>query len=167
MRRRYIINGQPHDLVVTRGANGVFHVSHGERKFEMQGKTLPDGRWRVTVDQRPQAVWIAAQGDSRFVHSAATGALEVEVIDLSAASGGDRAGAASDLLQAPMPGTVIAVHVAAGDAVHTGQPLIVIESMKLETTIVAWRDGVIDQVRVEPGQVFDRDAVLVTMEPQP
>ena len=74
MRRRYVINGKVHDLVVTRGANGVFHVSHGERKFEMQGKTLPDGRWRVTVDQRPQAVWIAAQGDSRFVHSAATGA---------------------------------------------------------------------------------------------
>ena len=111
MRRRYVINGQVHDLVVTRGANGVFHVSHGERKFEMQGKALPDGRWRVTVDQRAQTVWIAAQGDSRFVHSAATGALEVEVVDFSVPSGGNRAGAASDLLQSPRPGTAIWVHV--------------------------------------------------------
>ena len=164
MRRRYVINGQPHDLVVTRGASGVFHVSHGERKFEMQGKALPDGRWRVTVDQRAQTVWIAAQGDSRFVHSAATGALEVEVIDLSVPSGGNRAGAASDLLQAPMPGTVISVHVAAGDAVHAGQPLIVIESMKLETTLTAPRDARVKTVHFAVGNTFALKSTLVTLQ---
>ena len=164
MRRRYVINGQPHDLVVTPGANGVFHVSHGERKFEMQGKALPDGRWRVTVDQRSQTVWIAAQGDSRFVHSVATGALEVEAVDLSVPSGGNRAGAASDLLQAPMPGTVIWVHVAAGDAVHAGQPLIVIESMKLETTLTAPRDARVKAVHFDIGKTFALKSTLVTLQ---
>jgi acetyl/propionyl-CoA carboxylase alpha subunit len=164
MRRRYVINGQAHDLVVTRGANGVFHVSHGERKFDIQGKALADGRWQVTVDQRSQAVWIAAQGDSRFVHSAATGAIEVEVIDLSAASGGDRAGAASDLLLAPMPGTVIAVHVAVGDAVCVGQPLIVIESMKLETTLTAPRDARVKAVHFSVGNTFALKSTLVTLQ---
>ena len=164
MRRRYIINGQPHDLVVTRGANGVFHVSHGERKFEMQGKPLADGRWRVAVDRRSEAVWIATRGDSRFVHSAATGALEVEVIDLSGPSGGDRAGAASDLLQAPMPGTVIAVHVAVGDAVCVDQPLIVIESMKLETTLTAPRDARVKAVHFAIGNTFALKSTLVTLQ---
>ena len=43
--------------------------------------------------------------------------------------------------------------------------MLVMESMKLETTIAASRDATIRSVHVAPGQAFDRDAVLVTFEP--
>jgi acetyl/propionyl-CoA carboxylase alpha subunit len=74
----------------------------------------------------------------------------------------DAAGAA-DVARAPMPGTVVRIDVAAGQKVATGDALVVIESMKLETTIRAWHDGIVADIHVAAGQSFDRDAVLVTL----
>ena len=71
-----------------------------------------------------------------------------------------------DVVQAPMPGTVIAVKFKAGDPVAKGQTMMLIESMKLETAINAWRDGIIAKVHFGVGQTFDRAASLVSLEPQ-
>ena len=62
-----------------------------------------------------------------------------------------------------MPGSIVAVQVAVGDAVTKGQTLLVMESMKMETTIAAPRDGVIEALSYEKGQTFDRDALLVKL----
>jgi len=63
-----------------------------------------------------------------------------------------------------MPGTVQAVHVAAGDQVTAGQVLVVIESMKMQSEITAGRDGVVERVLVDVGDTFDRGAALVALE---
>mgnify|MGYP005811075743 CR=1 FL=1 len=73
-------------------------------------------------------------------------------------------GAKDRQVQAPMPGALIAVHVKPGEAVKRGQALLVMESMKMETTVVAPRDGVVEAVHFAPAQSFNRDAVLVTFE---
>jgi 3-methylcrotonyl-CoA carboxylase alpha subunit len=62
-----------------------------------------------------------------------------------------------------MPGTVVALKVAPGDAVTAGTVLIVIESMKLETQIRASQDGIVERLHVKDGDSFDRDALLVTL----
>jgi biotin carboxyl carrier protein len=72
----------------------------------------------------------------------------------------------ADLAIAPMPGTVITVAVGPGQEVTAGQPLVVIESMKMQSEIVAWRDGVVDRVHLEAGETFDRGAGLVTLVPE-
>ncbi len=64
-----------------------------------------------------------------------------------------------------MPGTVIAIAVAEGQQVSSGDPLVVIESMKLETTIKAWRDGIVESIHVSVGRSFDKDAPLLTLAP--
>lgn len=76
---------------------------------------------------------------------------------------GHGSGAADDIIDAPMPGTVIALHAAEGAAVARGDTLLVIESMKLETAVKAPRDGVVAAVHVSVGQSFDRAAPLVTL----
>ncbi|WP_311029423.1 acetyl/propionyl/methylcrotonyl-CoA carboxylase subunit alpha [Mesorhizobium koreense] len=63
------------------------------------------------------------------------------------------AGAAS--LRAPMPGLVKIVRAAAGDAVAKGQPLLVLEAMKMEHTITAPHDGLITEIASEGAQVTD------------
>lgn len=75
------------------------------------------------------------------------------------------AGNAEDRILAPMPGSVVSIAVKVGDAVTRGQTLLVMESMKMETTIAAPRDGVIAEVSYEQGQTFDRDALLLSLEP--
>lgn len=163
MHVRYLIDGVPYALVVTRGSDGSVQMSRGQRGLNVSREVLADGRWRISIGGRPRAVHLAAGADAVFVHAEGLGAVEVERQMLSHAAGG-AAGGASDLLSAPMPGMVIAVHVAAGDTVHAGQVLMVIESMKLETTLTAARDARVKTVHHAVGASFALKAPLITLE---
>ncbi len=67
----------------------------------------------------------------------------------------------SDVLAAPLPGVVLEVRVADGVVVARGDPLLVLEAMKMRNTIRAPRDAVVVQVAVEPGQpVAPGDALV-------
>lgn len=54
-------------------------------------------------------------------------------------------------IAAPIPGTVLRVSVAVGDAVTKGQTLLVLEAMKMENEIMAPSDGVVQLLHVSPG----------------
>ena len=73
----------------------------------------------------------------------------------------DEAGAAH--LEAPMPGQVIAVRVAAGDKIIKGQELVVVEAMKMEHSIRAPLDGVVEAVLCAVGDRVDRGRTLVRL----
>jgi 3-methylcrotonyl-CoA carboxylase alpha subunit len=127
-------------------------------QFELKAYD-PSGRLTVISDhqsvhaafeRRGRAVLISAQGEThlieRFNPAAAAEALE---------GGG--------AVKAPMPGKLLSVPVAAGDAVAKGQTLAVLEAMKMEHALAAPRDGVVEAVNVSAGaQVGDGD-VLVTL----
>ncbi|HEX7047549.1 MAG TPA: acetyl/propionyl/methylcrotonyl-CoA carboxylase subunit alpha [Gammaproteobacteria bacterium] len=65
---------------------------------------------------------------------------------------------------APMPGRIVAVHVKAGDRVEQGQPLLVMEGMKMEVTVKAGVTGVIEKVLYAEGDTVDADAPLVNIK---
>jgi 3-methylcrotonyl-CoA carboxylase alpha subunit len=71
---------------------------------------------------------------------------------------------ASGGLTAPMPGKVAAVHVKAGDAVRAGQPLVVVEAMKMEHTIHAAAAGKVTEIRFRTGDQVREGEVLVALE---
>jgi acetyl/propionyl-CoA carboxylase alpha subunit len=71
---------------------------------------------------------------------------------------------AGSSLEAPMPGRVIAVHAAAGQAVARGQELLVIESMKMENAIRAPREAVVKAVAAKVGDMVNPGTVLVELE---
>ncbi len=64
----------------------------------------------------------------------------------------------------PLPGTVIAVHVAAGDSVTDGQVLMVVEAMKMEHKILAVGDAVVAEVRFQVGDRVDQGDLLVALD---
>ena len=70
-------------------------------------------------------------------------------------------------LLAPMPGSVLRIGAAVGDAVTAGQPLIWMEAMKMEHTVAAPGDGVLVELNVEPGQQVDVGAVLARVDDEP
>ena len=70
-------------------------------------------------------------------------------------------------LLAPMPGAVVRVMAAVGARVGAGQPLVVLEAMKMEHTVAAPIDGVLTAVHVQPGDQVERgQALAVVEEPQ-
>jgi 3-methylcrotonyl-CoA carboxylase alpha subunit len=66
---------------------------------------------------------------------------------------------------APMPGTIVALKVKAGDRVEAGQPLLVMEGMKMELTLAAPVAGVVERVLCAEGDSVEADAVLVDIRP--
>jgi propionyl-CoA carboxylase alpha chain len=67
-------------------------------------------------------------------------------------------------LHAPMPGSVVSVEVAIGDAVRKGQTLVVLEAMKMEHAIGCPEDGVVSEIKVSAGDQVERGALLVVVE---
>jgi acetyl-CoA/propionyl-CoA carboxylase biotin carboxyl carrier protein len=92
------------------------------------------------LDSATDTLWLAADGRTWAV--AEHSLLEGESV--AVATGGP--------VTSPMPGTVLMVKAAVGDAVTAGTPLLVVEAMKMEHTITAPVDGVLTKLNVQAGQ---------------
>ncbi|GAA1159229.1 biotin carboxylase N-terminal domain-containing protein [Nocardioides aquiterrae] len=73
---------------------------------------------------------------------------------------------ASGSLLAPMPGTVVSVAVEAGQRVEAGQPVLVLEAMKMQHTVSAPHSGVVSEIDVKPGAQVAAGEVLAVVEPE-
>jgi acetyl-CoA/propionyl-CoA carboxylase biotin carboxyl carrier protein len=101
------------------------------------------------------ATWLARDGAAWVVSDAPPAALR-----------GGRAGSADGVVRSPMPGTVLAVHVAAGQAVTAGQPVLVVEAMKMEHTVTAPATGTVAELTAKPGQQVRMDETLAVIQPE-
>ncbi len=105
-------------------------------------------------------VSVHAQGEALHVFTP-DGATQIVEIDLLAHAG--EAAAEGGRLTAPMPGKVVSFAVQAGDAVTKGQPLAVMEAMKMEHTIAAPVDGVVQELLYAPGDQVAEGAELLKL----
>jgi propionyl-CoA carboxylase alpha chain len=71
---------------------------------------------------------------------------------------------AAGSLVAPMPGAVVRVLVETGANVSKGDPLVVLEAMKMEHTVASPADGTVSEIRVQAGQQVDAGSVLVVVD---
>jgi 3-methylcrotonyl-CoA carboxylase alpha subunit len=141
------------ELVVA-GQSQAFAVQSdsSERHTLILGEGLAARRLPVHTYARGEQVTVfAPQGSATLT--------EVDVIARAGAhvpSGGR--------LTAPMPGKLIALHVKAGDTVKTGQPLAVMEAMKMEHAINAPRDGVVAELLYAVGDQLSDGAELLRLQ---
>jgi acetyl-CoA/propionyl-CoA carboxylase biotin carboxyl carrier protein len=77
---------------------------------------------------------------------------------------GGAGGAADGTVRSPMPGTVLAVRASAGDTVAAGQPLAIIEAMKMEHTVTAPLAGIVAELPVRAGQQVQMDETLAVIK---
>jgi acetyl-CoA/propionyl-CoA carboxylase biotin carboxyl carrier protein len=81
-----------------------------------------------------------------------------------AAAGGGAAAAGSGNVAVPMQGTIVKVLVEVGQSVEAGQPVCVLEAMKMENNIAADKAGTVSEIKVEPGQSVGAGDVVVVIE---
>ncbi len=89
------------------------------------------------------------------------GATRIDIVDPLAHAGDTQA--EGGRLTAPMPGKVVSFAVQAGDSVARGQPLAVMEAMKMEHTIAAPADGVVQELLYAPGDQVTEGAELLRL----
>lgn len=73
-------------------------------------------------------------------------------------------GSGPQRLSAPMPGKVVRVLVAPGEAVRARQPLVVVEAMKMENELRAGRDGTVSEIHAREGVSVDAGALLIVIQ---
>ena len=122
-----------------------------------------DGGFVTTLDGRTERLQAVADGDKVWVHWRGR-AFALERLDPTRSAGGGTAEGAGSV-HAPMPGVLVSLLVAAGHAVREGDALLVIESMKLQTTLCAAIDGQVAELPFAVGQTFQRGAVLARVHP--
>jgi acetyl/propionyl-CoA carboxylase alpha subunit len=117
------------------------------------------GAFELTLDGTVYRGWRYAIGNEVYVrlgaHTFIVSCAEAD----SEAAGRDGQQHES---RADMPGVVVAVHCEAGQTVASGDKLITIESMKLQATLVASHEAVVERVHVGLETAFERGAVLVS-----
>ncbi|MCF6305726.1 MAG: biotin/lipoyl-binding protein, partial [Rhodobacteraceae bacterium] len=117
--------------------------------------------WRLRVEGKVQSALVWRSNSMAF---ARLGLINVEfgIHDPMQEAGGAQAG--GDVVLAPMPGLVQTVSVSVGDVVKQGDPLMVLEAMKMEHALVAPRDGMVEAVLAVQGAQVDAGALLVRLE---
>jgi biotin carboxyl carrier protein len=126
--------------------------------FDVQIESARPPVYRVRVDGRTETVHCVTDGASVHVFWRGRG-YRIDPPRKPLAGSGIAEGS----LASPMPGRVIDVHVLAGDRVSAGQPLVVIEAMKMETVLRAPRDGVVQRVSVRSGDRITAGQPLVDL----
>ena len=157
-RRVVKLGGKTYDIRVVENQKG-----EGAFLLELAGERIPvtveEVAREVAVESKVSAVPpaqareevpAAAQGARWAVHGA-PGAAEPST-------------AVKDGVWAPMPGKIVAVRVKPGDIVKEGDPVVVLEAMKMENELHAPRDGRVTAVLVELGAQVERGQLLVALE---
>ena len=149
----------------------VDHLPTGELAVVVSGRRLSadavavGGSTSIRIDNHvvdlwmegaPPGVGVIAHGHRFYVKA------ESERMRALAAALGPKAGGAGEgTVVSPMPGRVLKVLVAEGDAVDDGTPLVVVEAMKMENELCATRSGTVRKIHVVPGQTVESGARLV------
>jgi 3-methylcrotonyl-CoA carboxylase alpha subunit len=154
-------HGEPHTALFTRLHDGGLQLSIDGNTAALRYTPVAHGALDVRYGELRSSVHLYKNGEVAHVFSA-QGATQIVAIDALAHAG--EVHAEVGRLTAPMPGKVVSFSVKAGDAVKKGQPLAVMEAMKMEHTIAAPADGTVAELLYAPGDQVADGAELLRME---
>jgi biotin carboxyl carrier protein len=156
MQGYLIIGEEAHALAICPAMGGGYRLADGAPLTLRES----GGRMRIQVGETVREAEIVVAGETVWIH------LEGVAYEITWRSAVERLarsadGEADGAVHAPMPGAVVKVLVQPGDVVRAGDVVMVIESMKLETTLRAPRPGVVGHGRLAVGESFERGAMLI------
>ena len=131
-------------------APGVFDVRMGNRNVRIERMDGPDEKGNVTIRVNGVVQALQVLGPQQLLLESMGMSANVETQEKH--------------VESPMPGKILQVMVATGTEVDEGDPLLVLEAMKMENVIRAPRSGVIAVVQARVGEAVEKAAILVTYE---
>lgn len=148
--------------------NGLYQVTVGERVHDVDAVRLSgSSTLSLLIDGRSREAEVVPQGHGYLVVLPSR-SLAVEVEDEVLARAGRRSRHEAEpgplVLASPMPGVVIEIRTRPGERVTSGDPLVIVEAMKMQNELGATADGVVKEVRVSAGQTVAAGQVLVTFD---
>ena len=162
MRFRLVVDGEPHTVEVERGSKGlevrVDGARYAARVVGSSGTAdVRIGRSRHRVELRGTRILLDG-----LPHEVSVDLDEAGAAGASGERG--REGRVRHEVRPPMPGRVVRIAVAPGGRVRKGQPVAVLEAMKMQNEVPAPWDGVVVEVRAREGETVGPDDVIAVLE---
>jgi acetyl/propionyl-CoA carboxylase alpha subunit len=157
---RLAFGDEAHTATVEADRGGAAEVTIDGRVFALRLEETGPAAYLLKIGERATAFHCVRDGD--LVHLFWAGVSYRLTIEREGVRSAARTPSGS--LEAPMPGKVIAVKVAPGQAVAKGDELVVVEAMKMENALRAPRAGVVKTVKAKVGEMVQPGLVLVELE---
>ena len=142
-------------------ADDAYTLRIGDAELHVTDAYVDEDSVCAVVEGRKVTGEVVVNGVDVTVFAGAT-AYEFKLVDPALLAGADDGEA--PVFAAPMPGKVVAVNVAAGDAVAAGTTLVVLEAMKMEHAIKAPVDGRVSAVHYAVGDQVEEGVDLIAFE---
>lgn len=168
LRKKYIVRTEDRETVATlvRDGSGRVWVETSDGQRIDDAIVLDGGRTvSVRLDGRMYLVDLTARTDTslRALVNGKGGLVHLYDELGAAAADVDAGGATARELRSDMPGLVVELKCAVGDAVERGQPLLVLEAMKMQNELASPGDGVVEEILVSAGQSVESNVLLVRL----
>lgn len=145
--------------------DGYILVRLGDKEYKVVLKNVAPSTFEGRINDKPITVRIERETESSIAITIDGETTSFERPTSRPWKGGDpRAPAApraSDSLLSPMPGRIVSLKVTTGQKVRPGDPLMTIESMKMETLLTCDREATVTEILVEEGEVIRRGQRLI------
>jgi biotin carboxyl carrier protein len=143
----FIINNQPVDWNLVTISEGYFHIVHNNQSYraELVKADLATKTFSIKINGKIIPVTVKDRFDILLEKMGMAGAAANKTI----------------VIKAPMPGLIIDLKVKAGDLVKQGDPLLILEAMKMENIIKAPGEGTVRSIKAKKGDSVEKNQVLI------
>ncbi len=164
----FIPKDETFESVEIRETQKQLEVQIGDTTYRVQVEPLGASRYAMIINNHPTVVDVVEQ-NKRIVFRTGNAEIDVEVLTERERLAREMFGSGADAhlageVRAPMPGLILKVLVEAGDTIDVGQPLLIMEAMKMENEIRSPVAGTVKEILVAEQHPVEKDALLVVVE---
>jgi biotin carboxyl carrier protein len=157
--------------IVVNENNGFYDIELDGKPYRVDCQNFGDGNFlSLLINNKSYLIEsgpVKAE-DGRYYARVMGRHYDVDVLDELLVAVRDAAGGAEDTgdynMTSPMPGLILDVRVNVGDRVDAGDPVVIMEAMKMQNELVSDVRGIVKEIHVHPKQTVDSQAHLVTIE---
>ncbi len=143
--------------------NNAFDIKINDNNFKTELISIENNSLTCIINNHRKTFVVAKSKEELFIHHPAAGSFKMKIIPrFSDAVSDEKQGG----YKAPMPGEIVKLLVKAGDKVSSGKGLVIISSMKMETTIEAHSDGIVEEIFISEKSFVEANTILLKISSQ-
>jgi len=159
LKNRYKVDSNIQEFEAVRSGDQL-SIIHGDSTFELQVQSRASQCFTINHNGKNLKGYVARDKEQIFLHFLGRHFTFEDVTNQEDDIIGGGHGMIENII-APMPGSVIKIHVEEGQSVSLGQPIVIVEAMKMENEVKASADAVVSKINVSEGQQVNSGEVLI------
>jgi len=149
--------------------NNRLQIKVDDKLYELDLIKVENGIYSILYEGRSHSLEILEKKCSKqYSVNTPDHSYDIEIIDADTrylmSRRGNEPEEAGNMIASPMPGKIVKIPVKKGQKVETGQTVIIVSAMKMESEYKAGKDGVIKEVHVNEGDTIEGNQPLITLE---